>query len=355
MAPIPLVSIVIPCRNEATYIGSLLESVVRQTYPHDALEVLVVDGDSDDRTPEVVKGYHRRYPWIRLLHNPERYVPHAMNRGIRAAKGAVIIRMDAHADYPSDYVEILVRCLQELGADNVGGVLQTLPGADTLWAHAIALATSHPFGVGNAHFRIASGDYKKPLLVDTVPFGCYPRSVFDRIGWYDEDLIRNQDDELNARLIRSGGKIFLLPWLRIRYYARKNLVDVARMFYQYGYFKPLVSLKVGRPATWRQFVPAFFVLGLLFPLMAALAYWPLMRISVAILALHSLVNAGVSGHIAWQKGRWKLWPYLWVVFLIIHTAYGWGYLRGMIDFYLLKKHRHQLLEAEITRSSGDDG
>ncbi len=344
----PTVSIVIPCRNEEKYIGEVLENILQQSYPKDRLEVWVVDGASTDRTAEVVRAYSRRHSFIHLLENPDRYVPHAMNRGIRAARGDVIVRMDAHAGYPPNYVEELVTHLRRLKADNVGGSIETLPADESRMAQAIAVAVSHPFGVGNSYFRTV-GFGRRPRPVDTVPFGCYPRAVFERIGLYDEDLVRNQDDELNARLLRAGGKIYLLPWVRIRYYARRNLRGVAKMFYQYGYFKPLVNLKVGRPATLRQFVPLLFLLGLVLPLMGALGYPPLAWLSVGVLAAHALVNAVVSVRIARRRGQWRLVPYLWVVFLVIHLAYGWGYLRGIVDFLIFRKHRKRRLEAEITR------
>ncbi len=234
----PRVSIVMPCRNEAAYIGPCLESVLATDYPLDRVEVLVADGRSDDGTREIVEGWAARHPCVRLLDNPARITPAALNMAIRAATGDVIIRMDAHGVYPRDYVSRLVDALQETGADNVGGVVVTLPADDTPVARGIALAFSHPLGVGNAYFRIGVAG---PRWVDTVPFGCFRRELFERVGMFDEEMVRNQDDEFNLRVIGRGGRILLLPDVVSRYYARRSLGAVARMFYQYGYFKPLVA------------------------------------------------------------------------------------------------------------------
>ena len=221
----PRVSIVMPCRNEAAYIGPCLDSVLATDYPLDRMEVLVADGRSDDGTREIVERCAAQHPCVRLLDNPARITPAALNTAIRVATGDVIIRMDAHGVYPRDYVPRLVRALEETGADNVGGVVITLPADDTPSARAIALAFSHPLGVGNAYFRIGVAG---PRWVDTVPFGCFRRELFDRVGMFDEEMVRNQDDEFNLRLIGHGGRILLLPDVVARYYARRSLGAVAR-------------------------------------------------------------------------------------------------------------------------------
>ncbi|MDP3910739.1 MAG: glycosyltransferase family 2 protein, partial [Gemmatimonadales bacterium] len=249
----PRVTVILPCRNEARYIGPCLDSILSASYAPERLEVLVVDGMSDDGTRAVVAEYAAAHPRIQLLDNPSRIVPTALNVGIRAAAGDVIARMDAHVVYPPEYLPRLVAALEESGADNVGGCIITLPADGTAVAQAIAIALGHPFGVGNSHFRIGA---RAARLVDTVPFGCYRRDVFARIGEFDEELVRNQDDEFNHRLVASGGRVLLLPDVVSYYYARGSFRQVARMFYQYGAFKPLVARKVGRIMTLRQLVPA---------------------------------------------------------------------------------------------------
>ncbi len=186
--------------------------------------------------------------------------------GIAAARGTVIVRMDAHVEYPRNYLSSLVGLLEQSGADNVGGVVQTLPANDSPIARAIACGMSHPLGVGNSHFRIGAAEDR---WVDTVPFGCYRREVFDRIGLFDEELVRNQDDELNLRLIKHGGRILLSPRIVSKYFARDSLPKLWRMYYQYGYFKPLVVRKLGGVMTARQLLPPLFVLCLFATAIAA--------------------------------------------------------------------------------------
>src|SRR5437879_13249335 len=255
----PLVTAVIPCRNEARYIGPCLESLIGCDYPKDRLAVLVCDGRSRGGTRQIVTGYAARHSFIRLVDNPRRITPCAMNAGIKEARGDVIMPMGAHAVYSPSYISQLVTALEETGADNVGGVLVPLPANGTPLARALAVGLSHPFGVGDSSFRIGAADRR---LVDPVPLECDRRAVFDRLGGFDEDVARNQDDELNARLLKQGGRTMLIPEVVPYYYARGSLSQVARMFYQYGYFKPLAARKVGRIMTVRQVVPALFVVSL---------------------------------------------------------------------------------------------
>ena len=182
----PLVSVIVPSRNEAHRIGPCLESILGNDYPSDRLEILVVDGMSDDGTRTVVESFGARFPQLRLVSNDRKITPAALNLGIAAAQGSVIVRMDAHVEYPRDYISALVALLEESGADNVGGVCRTLPANDSPIARAVALGMSHPLGVGNSHFRIGTSENR---WVDTVPFGCYRREVFDRIGTFDEELV----------------------------------------------------------------------------------------------------------------------------------------------------------------------
>jgi cellulose synthase/poly-beta-1,6-N-acetylglucosamine synthase-like glycosyltransferase len=337
---IPFVSIIIPCRNEAKFIGECMNSVIAQDYPKDKMEVLVVDGMSEDGTREVIENHIKQYAAIKVLDNPDRIVPKALNIGVRNARGQVIIRMDAHNIYEKDYVAQCAKYLYEYDADNVGGICTTLPGSNNLIARSIALSLSHPFGVGNAYFRIGS---MKPRYVDTVPFGCYKKEVFEKIGLFDEDLIRNQDDEFNLRLIKNGGKILLVPEIVSYYYARDSLSKLAKMYFQYGYFKPLVALKIGAVLTWRQLIPVFFVGSLILSFLSSLIFKPLVWASFLILLTYFVVNLAFSFSIAMMKG-FKYLPVLPAVFSAIHTSYGVGYLKGIWDFIVLKKHMRKKIE-----------
>jgi glycosyltransferase involved in cell wall biosynthesis len=311
------------------------------------MEVLVVDGESDDGTREIIQGFVERHAFVRLLRNPAGTVPHAMNIGIGEARGEVIARMDAHARYGSDYLEQLVMWMQRLAADNVGGVWTTCPASAAPQARAVAIILSHPLGVGSSLFRVG---VTAPMEVDTVPFGCYRREIFSRIGTYDARFIRNQDDELNARLKRAGGRIFLVPDIRIEYVARDSLRKMARMLYQYGYFKPLIAIKLGRPATVRQLAPPAFtaaVLGL--PLLFWQLPWTLYLWALAVGA-HAAINLAVSASLARASGSWRLFPYLTCGFLLGHLAYGTGYLRGLFDFAILRRHlRPSVREIPLSR------
>jgi len=324
----PRVSIVMPCRNEAAYIAACLESVLTTDYPLDRLELLVADGRSDDGTRQIVERYAALHPCVRLLDNGARITPTGLNTAIRAATGDLIVRMDAHVIYPPAYLSRLVDALQETGADNVGGIVVTLPADDSPMARAIALAFSHPLGVGNAYFRIGVSGRR---WVDTVPFGCFRRELFDRIGMFDEELVRNQDDEFNLRLIRHGGRILLLPDVRSHYYARRSPAAVARMFYQYGFFKPLVARKVER-VTPRQLVPPLFVLSLV--VTGALGIWaPAARLAFAGIAgaYAALILTGAA--LVARKHGVRCAAALAAVFAIMHACYGAGYLRGIVSYW----------------------
>jgi len=327
---VPRVTVLVPCRNEVRHIGPCLDSLLQGDLPSAQLEILVVDGMSDDGTRDVVADYARRHAAVRLLDNPRRITPTALNVGIRAARGGIIVRADAHVDYPPTYVRRLVEALEQSGADNVGAVLATTPANDGPLARAIAVAMAHPFGVGNSYFRIG---VTEPRWVDTIAFFCCRRETFDRVGLFDEDLLRAQDAEFNARLIARGGRILLIPDVVARYYARETLGQVARMFYQYGYFKPLMARKVGRVMTLRQVVPAGFVAGVALTGLTALFVPAVGWLCAAILgaygaaALAAAIRAsrglGLRGTIA-----------LAAVFPVMHVSYGLGFLRRLAEFAL---------------------
>src|SRR6516225_5643108 len=199
------VSVVMPVRNEEAYIEASLRSLVHQSFPPGCYEIIVVDGRSSDRTREIVEEICQTAPQVRLLDNPAGIVPAAMNIGIRAARGEVIIRADGHNVYPCDYAKNCVACLDQTGADNVGGPWITAAADDSFSARLVAAILSNPFGVGDSKFRTG----KAEGFVDTVPFGAFRREVFERVGLYNEKLVRNQDNELNSRIREAGGKIYL--------------------------------------------------------------------------------------------------------------------------------------------------
>lgn len=324
-----MISVICPIYNEEKYIALFLDSLLLQDYPKDDLEILLVDGMSKDKTREIIAEYSAKHPYLRLVNNPQKTVPYAMNTGIKNAKGDIIIRLDAHAEYPSNYFSILVEKLRELdGAENVGGVCITLPCNDTTAAVAIAECLSNKFGMGNSYFRVGA---KEVMSVDTVPFGCFRKTLFDKIGLYDTDMIRNQDDELNGRIIKNGGKIYLLPDVEIKYFARDKISKVRKMFYQYGLYKPLGNKKLGAPATIRQFFPLLFVIFLVLGLILSVVFPILLPLYLCVIALHLLIGfteGCKSAKKTRRAGCAFLMPY---IFLNMHICYGLGYLKGMYN------------------------
>jgi glycosyltransferase involved in cell wall biosynthesis len=321
------VTVILPCRNEASHISACLDSILATVHPRERLEILVVDGMSDDGTREVVEQYVKVYPQVRMLDNPGRIVPTALNIGIRAATGDVIVRMDGHVVYPPEYISRLVDALLADGADNVGGCLVTLPADGSAVSQAIAIAMSHPFGVGNARFRVGA---RTALDVDTVPFGCFRRSLFKRVGLFDEELVRNQDDEFSHRIIRQGGRVRLIPDVVCYYYARGSIRKAARMFYQYGAFKPLVARKVGRIMTVRSLVPALFVLSLIAATLGTLLWRPFGIVGLGIAAAYAACIGALALPVVRSHGiRTAAW--LVLTLPAIHLSYGFGFLRGLPD------------------------
>lgn len=252
------VSIIIPTLNEEDYIAQCLDSILDSEYNDLQIEVFIVDAMSDDRTRAIIQKYQEKYPFIRLFDNPKKIVPIAMNIGISNAKGDYIVRLDAHALYPSNYVSKLLEWSEKLDADNIGTVCVTDVKSNTLISKAIKFVMSDKFGVGGSKFRVG---ISKVQEVDTVPFGCYKREVFEKNGLFDERLVRVQDLEFNKRLKKNGGKIFLIPDVPCTYFARDNLKDFAKNRFLTGKWVLLASFltKDNTSVSLRHFVPlAFF-------------------------------------------------------------------------------------------------
>lgn len=328
------VTIIMPCYNEEKYVGRCLDSIIAQDYPKDKLEVLAIDGKSTDKTREIVKKYTREYPFIKLLDNPKRIQTFATNIGLKNAKGDVIIRMDAHAKYPKDYIPKSVCWLKKSEADCVGGILITQSGANTLIAKTIALILSHPFGVGNTYFRIGS---KEPRFVDTVPFGCYKKKVFEKIGLFNENLVRNQDIEFNLRLKKAGGKILLVPDIVSYYYARSTLKVLAKNNFQNGFWVIYSNKFTKMPFSLRHLVPFVFMLSLMGSSVLSLFYKPFIYLFCFITGLYLIANIFFSFKISLKNGL-RYFPFLVLSFVTLHFSYGFGSLWGVIK---LLKHKRQ--------------
>lgn len=321
------VSVIVPCHNEERYIRGCLESIIENDYPKDKMEVLVVDGRSSDRTREVAKEFIEKYPFIRLLDNPQRIVPIALNIGIMQAGGGVIVIMGAHAVYPNDYLSRLVYWLEKSGADCVGGILVTKPGSNTFTAQVIAITLSSPFGVGNSLFRTTS-ENREPQYVDTVPFGCYRSEIFQKIGLFNENLTRNQDIEFNLRLKREGGKILLIPDVVSYYHSRSTIKDLFKQNFWNGFWV-IYSLKFAKlPFSIRHLVPFLFVLSLMGSLLLSFVYYPFIYLFSFVFGLYSCVSLFFCSKLSLKHGL-KYLPPIILTFLTLHSSYGVGSLGGM--------------------------
>lgn len=329
-----MLSVICPIYNEEKYIANCIESILLQDYPKDDLEVIFMDGMSKDRTREIVAGYTQKYPFIRLIDNPEKIVPYAMNYGIKASKGEVIIRLDAHATYEKNYFSSLVRRLNELKADNVGSVCKTDVLNKTPKTLAIREVLSNKFGVGNSVFRTG---VDKVMEVDTVPFGCWRRDVFEKYGLYDTRLVRNQDIELNKRILRGGGKIFIVPDTFCTYLARETYKGLSKNNYGNGKWNILTVhyTKQFNSLSLRHFIPLLFVLSLILPVLFSLFYLPLILLSALSLFAYVSLLGVISLRLAIQK-KLSLF-YLLVSFLVLHLSYGWGSLVGICQVLFLPK------------------
>ncbi|GAA2608883.1 glycosyltransferase family 2 protein [Paractinoplanes durhamensis] len=330
MTGLPFLSVVIPCWNEAGFVAAFLDSVLANDYPPDRMEILLVDGMSDDGTREIVARYAEREPRLHLVDNPGHSKPVALNLGILEARGDVIIRLDVHAVYQNDYLR---QCVQGLvahpEADNVGGVRRAEPRDEKLLSRAISLANTHPLAAGNAKYRIgASG----PKWVDTVFGGCYRRDVFDRIGLFDERLDRTQDLELNQRLRAAGGKILLIPDIICTYYPRGDWREFVTWTYRSAYWAFRGSRTVGRwIGSWRNCVPLGFVAGLAGAAVLGPHSKLVRQVAGTVVGTYASMVLISSARVAKREGDPRLLVAMPVVFFATHVAYGVGSAVGILD------------------------
>lgn len=318
----PKVTIIMPVRNEGAYITRSLGAVLAQDYPRECMEVLVVDGMSTDNTRAIIADLAATDCRVRLIDNPDCIVPNALNKAIVQARGEIIIRIDGHCEIAPDYVLLCVEKLASSGADAVGGPIETV--GETPSSQAIALAMVGWFGMGGTAFRTI---HDREMWVETVAFPAYPRATIERIGLFDEEFMRNQDDEYNYRLLKQGGKILLCPQIRSRYYSRASLRKLWPQFYRYGHWKVRVMQKHPRQMRLRQFVPFFFVASLLVTLLIP----QLQPLALMIALLYLLVDCAVSFNLA-RKYDWHYLPTMLLAHPTMHLAYGFGSLTGLVRF-----------------------
>ena len=323
----PFVSILLPIRNEAAYIDRCMAAVRSQDYGRKNYEILIADGMSNDGTRDKLKAHRINDSRVKVFDNPGKIVARGLNILTQHAKGEILIRVDGHCVIAPDYVSNCVRHLQSGATDGVGGPMESI-GEDTI-SQAIALAMSARFGVGYCCFRTESGQTK---LVDTVPFPAYTRAIIDKVGPYDEEMVRNQDDEYNYRIRKAGGRILLAADVRSTYYSRGSLKKLWHQYYQYGFYKVRVLQKLPAQMRPRHFVPFLFVLALIITTVFLFLFtWGWLTLA-GILGVYLLVNLFFSFTIA-QKEGWQYLRYLPVTFATLHLSYGIGFLVGLFTFW----------------------
>jgi succinoglycan biosynthesis protein ExoA len=326
MKNLPFVSVVMPVRDEASYIGRSIGSVLSQDYPADRMEIIVADGLSADGTRDVIASLQLANPHIKLIDNPGRIVPTGLNLAIAMARGEYIIRVDGHCEVEKDYVRNCVTHLSRGEVAGVGGPIETI--GETKLAEVIALAMRSRFGIGGATFRTG---VDKDTFTDTIAFPAYSRAAIERAGPYDEQLVRNQDDEFNSRLRKLGERLLLATNVRSRYYSRSSFRSLWRQYYEYGFWKVRVIQKHPYQVRPRQFAPPLFVATLLFTLalspFSTFAFWIFSVAIVTYVTASILATLLLTGKV--QPRGLTLLP---IVFAILHVSYGTGFLVGVFKF-----------------------
>lgn len=324
-----LVSVIIPVRNEEEYIANCVKSVLSQDFPREDMELILVDGDSEDRTVAIIKDFADKYDFIKLCKNPKKTVQHALNIGIRNAAGKYVVRLDAHSEYAGDYISECVKHLEKTNAANVGGPM--IARGKTRLQKVIAAAYHSPFALGGGKFH--NEDYEG--YADTVYLGAFKRETLLNLGIYDEDLPRNEDDDLNLRILESGGKVYVTPKIKSMYYPRNCYRALFKQYFGYGVWKVAVIKKHGKFARVSHLVPVLFFLFVviflvlsLFSRLARLTFAAVMLIYWSLSFYFSLKSKYLSGFC----DRLRL---VWVHF-VLHIAYGAGFFCGIFKFWNAK-------------------
>jgi len=331
-----LVSIIIPCKDERDYVGKCIDSLLDNDYPQK--EILVVDGQSGDGTRQLLEQYQASYPQVRLIDNPDRITPIALNKGIESARGDYIMIAGAHAAFPKNYIRDLLAYMERLDAAGVGGSLVTRAD-NTTTGTSIARVLSNRMGVGNSLFRVG---IDKPVSVDTIPFGLYKKEAFEKAGNYDERLVRNQDIELSGRIKRQVGPLYLVPSVSCDYFMKGKYRQLARSGFRNGLWNILVVYLTRNlfSISFRHVVPLFFMLFILANLLLGVAVSSLFFVPLAFVlliygALLMITAQRINDPPASLTAIIK-------AFILLHFSYGLGSLAGLfhIDKLLRPRRSH---------------
>ena len=327
------VSVLIPCCNEVRNIENCITNVCDFEPPEGGFEVIVIDGMSDDGTREVLSKLQKEYEGLRVFDNPLRTVPHAMNLGIQQARGEYIVRTDVRCIHPVTYLKDLIKLSEETGADNVGGVL--VPVGETYTQKCIAEAYRSPVAMGGAlrDRGVFIGE------TDAVYGGCFRRERLLDVGMYDETMVRNQDDELSFRLRKSGGKVVQTGNIKVKYFPRKRFQQLFKQFLQYGYWKVSVLKKHPAQASWRHYAPAMLISGFSGLVLAALLNIHLLPVLLLYTGGYLLSVSAESLRLTYKKNL-VLWPGVITAIVVIHTAFGLGFIAGIVSRFLSLKPRY---------------
>jgi succinoglycan biosynthesis protein ExoA len=317
----PRVTIAMPAYNEQNYIEACIASVQAQDYPRELIEILIADGRSTDRTLEILDGLARADPRIRVIDNPARLQAAGLGLLVKEATGDIIVRMDVHCEYASDYVRRCVETLDKTGADNVGGAQRAK--ARTFFQRALCAALDSPLGVGGAKYRSAEAEG----FVDTVFLGAFRRRVFETVGLWDPGAITNEDAELNQRILDSGGQVYLARDIVVHYFPRDSFRTLAKQYYKYGRGRARTLLKLGSFPTLRPLAPFAMVVGAT----ALLALPPLWPVAPLAFASYALATGAEAVRVGAKLGPAAL-PLVWAMFPVLHASHGAGFAAGLIQY-----------------------
>ena len=333
----PFVSIIVPCYNEEATIRHLLEAILAQTYPRAQMELIISDGLSTDQTRAVIAAFQGEHPdlSVRVVDNPVKTIPSGLNQAIRQGRGDIFVRLDAHSMPIPEYVERCVAAHESGKGENIGGVWEIRPGAQTAIAKSISFAAAHPLGVGDAMYRLNA----KAGAVDTVPFGSFRRTLIEKIGMFDETLLTNEDYEFNTRVRESGGVVWLDPSIRSVYFSRSTLGKLAAQYWRYGFWKLKMLKRYPHTLRWRQALPPLFVLSLIFLIVLSL-FFGLARYALAAqLVIYFFVLDLAGLKLAFEKRDGFLFFGLPLAITTMHLSWGAGFLWSFISgLFTMRTH-----------------